>query len=93
MNLAAVVSGRLAILGIGREGQAAWRFLRASYPELPIALVAEAPSDPDFQKQLSPDDRLIIGPLAEAGLENFDTLIRSPGISPYRESMQRAIRA
>ena len=28
--------------------------------------------------------------MSEAGLENFDILVRSPGISPYRKSMQRA---
>jgi len=90
MNLADTVTGRVGILGIGREGQAAWRFLRATYPEKPIALVAETAPDPGFRKQLSDRDRVIIGPLSEAGLEDFDTLVRSPGISPYRASLRRA---
>jgi UDP-N-acetylmuramoylalanine--D-glutamate ligase len=90
MNVAEAVSGRVAILGIGREGQAAWRFLRTLYPDMQISLLAESAPDPGFMEQLSVNDRVIIGPLSEAGLEGFDTLVRSPGISPYRDSLQRA---
>ena len=90
MNLADAVSGRLAILGIGREGQAAWRYLRMLYPEMPIALVAEGEPDPGFRERLTGNDEMIIGPLSGARLERFDTLVRSPGISPYRESLQAA---
>lgn len=90
MNVADVVTGRLAILGMGREGQAAWRYLRTLYPEMPIALVAETEPAPGFPELLSGNDEMIIGPLSEAGLERFDTLVRSPGISPYRDSLQAA---
>jgi UDP-N-acetylmuramoylalanine--D-glutamate ligase len=90
MNVADAVTGRVAILGIGREGQAAWRFLRSLYPEMPMTLVAESAPAPEFREQLSDKDRVIIGPLSEAGLDEFDTLVRSPGISPYRTSLRRA---
>ncbi len=90
MNLADAVSGRVAILGIGREGQAAWRFLRIHYPDMQISLVAENAPDEEFREKLTDNDSLFIGPLAEAGLERFDTLVRSPGISPYRSSLQKA---
>lgn len=85
--------GRIAILGIGREGQAAWRYLRSLYPDRPLTLVSEFEPDPEFVTQLSDRDRVLIAPLSEAGLGDFDFLVRSPGISLYRESLQSACRA
>jgi len=87
MNIAGMVFGRVGILGAGREGKSAWRFLRWLYPEMPISLVAEAAPEADFMSQLSEHDPVIIGPLSKAGLNGFDTLVRSPGISPYRNSL------
>ena len=90
MEQSAWVDGRVAILGIGREGQAARRYLRTVYPAIQLTLVAEAAPGRDFLEQLSENDHLLAGPLSKAGLENFDILIRSPGISLYRKSIQRA---
>jgi UDP-N-acetylmuramoylalanine--D-glutamate ligase len=86
-------SGRVAILGIGREGQAARSYLRTVYPAIQLTLVTEAAADPEFVDQLSENDHLLTGPLSAAGLENFDILVRSPGISPYRNSIQQACAA
>jgi UDP-N-acetylmuramoylalanine--D-glutamate ligase len=83
-------TGRVAILGIGREGQAVRTHLRTVYPAIQLTLVAEAAPDRDFADQLTENDRLLTGPLSQAGLENFDILVRSPGISPYRNSIRRA---
>jgi UDP-N-acetylmuramoylalanine--D-glutamate ligase len=90
MKQSAWADGRVAILGTGREGQAARCYLRTVYPDLQLTLVAEAAPDKAFFEQLTENDQLLTGPLSEAGLENFDILIRSPGISPYRNSIQRA---
>jgi UDP-N-acetylmuramoylalanine--D-glutamate ligase len=87
------VKGRVAILGAGREGQAAWRYLRRMHPGLPITLISESRPDPDFLAQLSGNDRVQTSPLSEAGLEKFDLLVRSPGISLYRDSLQKALAA
>jgi UDP-N-acetylmuramoylalanine--D-glutamate ligase len=83
--------GRIAILGIGREGQVAWRHLRKHYPERQLTLIAEAPPAAEFSAQLTGNDSLVIRPLSEAGLSSFDVLVRSPGISLYRNSIQQAI--
>jgi UDP-N-acetylmuramoylalanine--D-glutamate ligase len=83
-------SARIAILGTGREGRAAWRYLRAAHPAMRLTLVDENPPDPRFLDQLTPNDTVVTGPVAEAGLREFDLLLRSPGISPYRESLRRA---
>jgi len=83
----------VAILGTGREGQAARRFLRSRYPGIELTLVAEKAPESDFMDQLTQQDRLLTGPLADAGLDDFDILVRSPGISPYRKSIQGALAA
>lgn len=86
-------AARIAILGTGREGQAAWRHLRARYPAIELTLVDEVQPGQDFCRQLKDHDQLLIGPLRDARLDKFDLLIRSPGISPYRDSIQRALAA
>ena len=83
-------AARVAILGTGREGRAAWRHLRALHPGVRLTLVDENPPDPGFLEQLTPLDRVMTGPFDTAALEQFDILVRSPGISPYRESLRRA---
>jgi len=40
---------------------------------------------------LRPQDRLIIEPITESRLREFDVLIRSPGISPYRQAIKAAV--
>jgi UDP-N-acetylmuramoylalanine--D-glutamate ligase len=81
---------KTAILGVGREGQAARRYLRSLHPQLQLDLISESPPDPEFAATMLEQDRLIIAPLSQAALEHYDLLIRSPGISPYRQSLQRA---
>jgi UDP-N-acetylmuramoylalanine--D-glutamate ligase len=83
-------SGRIAILGIGREGQAAREYLRSQYPDIDLSLLAEAEPDRALSAVLSDHDQLYIGPLSQAGLEKFDILVRSPGVSPYRKCIQNA---
>ena len=82
---------RVAILGTGREGRAAWRYLRQACPGLRLTLFDERPLDADFLAQLSELDEVRCGPLAGAGLGDFDVLIRSPGISPYRDCLREAL--
>jgi len=84
---------KVGILGLGREGQAALEYLRYVHPGLELALICESPPDNEFAAQLGDKDRLITGPLSQAQLDRFDLLVRSPGISPYRRSVQSAIEA
>lgn len=86
-----VTEGRIGILGAGREGQAAWRYLRDRFPGRHLTLIAEAPPAPGFSEQLAENDSLLVCPLSEAGLGSFQVLVRSPGISPYRKSIRQAI--
>ena len=84
---------RVAILGTGREGRAAWRYLRQSCPELRLTLIDEQPPAAEFLERLTESDQVRAGPLSAAGLEDFDVLVRSPGISPYRDCLRHAIDA
>lgn len=84
---------RIAILGTGREGRAAWRYLRKSCPGVQLTLVDEQPPAAEFLERLTERDQVRTGPLSAAGLEDFDVLVRSPGISPYRDCLRRAIDA
>lgn len=84
---------RVAILGAGREGQAAYHWLKARHPALALTLFAETVADPVFLERLEPGDVLQVGSLDQAPLGDFEVLLRSPGISPYRPALQRAVEA
>jgi UDP-N-acetylmuramoylalanine--D-glutamate ligase len=86
-------TGRIAILGTGREGRAAWRYLRDVYPGIELTLIDEKSPDQAIAGALTERDRIVTGPLSQAGLEGFDVLVRSPGISVYRASLRRAAEA
>ncbi len=81
---------RVAILGVGREGQAVWRQLRSRFPEKTLYLFAETAGDDGFAQTLDPVlDHYHFGPLDTTSLKNFDVLVRSAGISPYRSELQQ----
>lgn len=90
MNLRDFTHARSAILGAGREGQAAHAWLRRAYPFLPLTMVCETPPDAGFVATLGPADQLWVEPLTATRLAQFDILIRSPGISLYRAPLQQA---
>lgn len=81
----------LGILGAGREGQAVWRQLRARFPGKRITVFSEGEVDTDFEVELAASgDRLRKGTLRAASLAGCEVLVRSPGISPYREELRAA---
>jgi UDP-N-acetylmuramoylalanine--D-glutamate ligase len=84
------IAGPIAILGAGREGRSAWRYLRARHPDLRLDLLDEAAPDPQLAEQLGPLDRLVNRPLDQVSLEQYALLVRSPGVSAYREPLLRA---
>jgi UDP-N-acetylmuramoylalanine--D-glutamate ligase len=84
---------KIAILGTGREGRAAWRYLRGLFPDQALTLCSETPTGDDFLRQLTTHDRLVTAPLDGAFLRDFELLIRSPGVSLYRPELQLAAAA
>lgn len=81
---------RVAILGMGREGHAVWRQLRKRFPEKPLSIFTESAMDDGIAGQFdSRLDECHTGPFNVSELANFDVLIRSAGVSPYRDDLQQ----
>jgi UDP-N-acetylmuramoyl-L-alanine---L-glutamate ligase len=91
MRVADLGSRRVAIWGLGREGRAAIGFLRKQHPALPLTLLddrAEA-QVPEKYGNVTP----AFGAEAIANtLKKVDVVVKSPGISLYRDDIQRACR-
>lgn len=80
---------RVALLGMGREGQAVWRELRKRFPEKPLTIFTESEIDEEFAGELVPGlDQHSLGRFDGKKLERFDVLVRSAGISPYRNALR-----
>jgi UDP-N-acetylmuramoyl-L-alanine---L-glutamate ligase len=80
---------RVAIWGLGREGRAAIRFVRAHHPTLPLLLlddVADAPPPKDIENVECAFGAEAIA----AALARIDVLIKSPGVSLYRREIAAA---
>ena len=91
MRLEDLASQRIAILGAGREGQSAYRWLIDRIPHGEMTVIAESPVHPAFRSSMRAADRVIVEPFTSKRLSGFDLLVRSPGISPYREPFKDAV--
>ena len=90
MRISETENSRVAILGAGREGQAVWRQIRRCYPRKPLCLFSESAIDEEFRQQLDPViDVVCVGPLDVMTLRQFDLLVRSAGISIYRQELRK----
>jgi UDP-N-acetylmuramoylalanine--D-glutamate ligase len=90
MRISETEDSRVAILGAGREGQAVWRQLRRRFPRKPLHLFSESAIDETFRQQIDPViDVLRVGPLDVTVLRQFDLLVRSAGISIYRQELRK----
>jgi UDP-N-acetylmuramoylalanine--D-glutamate ligase len=80
---------RVALWGWGREGRAAWRVLRSRLPSQPLTLFC-APAEAEGAAALG-DALLAIRTQVDAeSLAAFDVVVKSPGISPYRDTVRDA---
>ena len=77
----------VAIWGFGREGRAAFDYLTARYPRLPITIVNDAPL-----QEAPAGARVLIGEEGVKALGDgaFEIVVKSPGISLYRSEIARA---
>lgn len=88
MRLSELEKTRVAILGMGREGQAVWRQVRRRYPRKPLSLFSESAISEEIRQQLDPAiDVYHPGPFDTSSLRHFDVLVRSAGISIYRHEL------
>jgi UDP-N-acetylmuramoylalanine--D-glutamate ligase len=89
MRVADLRSRRVAIWGLGREGRAAIGFLRKHHPALPLTLLddrAEARIPEEYGNVTS----AFGGEAIANALDEVDIVVKSPGISLYRDDLQRA---
>ncbi|MCL2445989.1 MAG: UDP-N-acetylmuramoyl-L-alanine--D-glutamate ligase [Oscillospiraceae bacterium] len=69
-------TGRIGLLGFGREGQSSYRFLRRHFPTRPLII-----ADQNFVLLDDPNAQLICGENYLEVLYSCDLLIKSPGVS------------
>ena len=81
---------QIAILGAGREGRSVLHWLRAREPSAKLTVIAEQPPEAAFRSSLRTGEHLLVEPLTAGRLAQFDLVVRSPGISPWREPLQSA---
>jgi UDP-N-acetylmuramoyl-L-alanine---L-glutamate ligase len=89
MRAADLRDARVAIWGLGREGRAAIRFLRARHPGLHLIVLDDA----EGAARSGQFDKLAyaFGPQAiDEALGRVDVLVKSPGVSLYRPEIARA---
>ena len=89
MRAAELGAARVAIWGLGREGQAAIRFLRTRHPKLPLLLLDDAE---DARAPAGFDGiACAFGARQIAStLGDVDVIVKSPGVSLYRPEIESA---
>ena len=88
-DIRALEGRRVALWGWGREGRAAYRAIRSRLPALPLTLFCNA--EEAGEAALLNDAALQVETAATAErLADFDIVIKSPGISPYRDEARAA---
>ena len=90
MRVADLGTRRVAIWGLGREGRAAIGFLRKHHPRLPLVLLDDA-ADARIPDGYGNNVTCAFGADRIAGaLGDIDVLVKSPGVSLYRDDIQIA---
>ena len=98
MKLSQLSHPSILILGLGREGQSTWRFLRAAFPEKILGAADRLPLE-----ELPPEAAALIRNDARARpplrpdyltcLADYDVIVKSPGIPVTLPEYRRAIAA
>ena len=81
MNLSALENKRIAIWGMGREGQTSLTFLKKHFPNQKFIIINRDPIETDEEFIL--EDEML------KHTQEFDVVIKSPGISYYHEHIAK----
>ncbi len=89
-----VARGKVALLGFGREGQSTYRLFRRFFPEMNLTILDQVETLPVKAAQLIAGDRhleLLLGAKYLVNLDQFETIFKTPGVSPYLIQVQEAL--
>ncbi len=89
MRAAELGASRVAIWGLGREGRAAIRFLRARHPKLSLLLLDDAGND-EAPREFDGIDCVFRAEQIARVLNDVDVIVKSPGVSLYRPEIETA---
>ncbi len=90
MRVADLGSRRVAIWGLGREGRAAIGFLRKHHPGLPLVLLDDT-VEARVPAEYGGNIRYVFGgDRIAAALHDIDVVVKSPGVSLYRDDIRSA---
>ncbi len=91
MQISDLEKKKVAIWGLGREGKSALRAIRENFPDKPLTVLNDSPLDKE-KDFLSSQNHVecIVGERVRLSLSEFDVVVKSPGISPYRPEVEKA---
>ena len=92
MKIADLAEKRIGIWGAGKEGLAIARLLQTRLPGQPLAIMADDPASLALVDALGAEAAMSRhpGPITLELLRQFDVIIKSPGVSAYREEILAA---
>ncbi len=88
MKLQALNEKKIAVFGYGREGRSVLQALRRQCPDRPITILNDTPLKLDL-----PHVDVCTGESVAQRLQDFEVVIKSPGISAYRPDILAAQQA
>lgn len=91
-RLADLAGARVAIWGFAREGRSALAALQRYFPTKPVTVFCSAAEAASISSGHDAIAMVTTAPDVDA-LRAFDVVIKSPGISPYRQPAASALRA
>ena len=90
MRVADLVSRRVAIWGLGREGRALIDLIRKFHPELPLVLFDDAIGGRPPDGIGGPVQCAFGAEQIARAIEDLDVIVKSPGVSLYRPEIRHA---
>jgi UDP-N-acetylmuramoylalanine--D-glutamate ligase len=83
---------RVAIWGLGSEGWSTLKLLRKKFPANIITVLNDSVMSPEMEITLNQDPflNLVSGENIAKALQDIDVVIKSPGVSMYKEEIQNA---
>ncbi len=92
MRLRELAEKSVAIWGLGKEGESALRCLRARFPDKFLTILSDLPVPEDRQQAMASLGPIVFlsGQAVAEALCRHDVVIKSPGISLYKQSVQQA---